>query len=75
MSVEEVVGDLTDLLGSPLVEAEEVSNADAQVVKTESYAWTFYRFATAKGSVTVRWIGVSNGYYSESVSYSEEKST
>ncbi len=71
VSVEDITGDLEDLLGSPLVEAEEVDNTDAPEIDCESYTWTFYRFGTAKGSVTVRWLGTSNGYYSESVYFEE----
>ena len=68
--IEDICGDLNDLVGSPLVEAEEVSNYDAEPLYEgeESYTWTFYRFRTLKGSVSVRWYGSSNGYYSESVS-------
>ena len=74
-SIEDVCGDLADLEGAPLVMAEEVSNYEHDIPPhADSYTWTFYRFATAKGSVTVRWLGESNGYYSESVSYSEETS-
>jgi hypothetical protein len=70
-SIEEVIGDLDDLVGSPILEAEEVSSDDAPEPASadESYTWTFYRFATAKGSVVVRWLGTSNGWYSESVSF------
>jgi hypothetical protein len=68
--IEDICGDLDDLVGAPLVEAEEVSNYEAEPLSKydESYTWTFYRFRTRKGSVTVRWYGTSNGYYSESVS-------
>ena len=68
--IEDICGDLNDLVGAPLVEAEEVSNYDDGPVDSsdESYTWTFYRFRTRKGSVSVRWYGSSNGYYSESVS-------
>lgn len=68
--IEEVIGDLADLVGAPLLMAEEVSNADAPVVPNEdSYTWTFYKLATIKGYVTIRWLGTSNGHYSESVGF------
>lgn len=72
VQVEEIVGNLDDLVGAPLLMAEEVSNADAPVLENEdSYTWTFYKFATVKGYVTIRWLGTSNGYYSESVSFAK----
>ena len=74
VSIEDICGDLADLVGSPITQAEEeVSGQDVNPpgvpVPTyqDSFTWTFYKFATIKGSVTVRWYGESNGYYSESV--------
>lgn len=68
--IEDIVGDLLDLIGSPLLQAEEVSSESAPAPSNpDSYTWTFYKFATNKGSVTVRWLGESNGYYSESVDF------
>lgn len=82
--VEDIAGDLNDLIGMPLLLAEEVSSSYPHEALSrlaapppppqdlESYTWTFYRFATAKGYVTIRWLGSSNGHYSESVSFREE---
>ena len=69
IEVNEIIGDLEDLIGSPLVMAEESSNNDDPKPSEYSYSWTwtFYRFATAKGTVVLRWLGESNGYYGESV--------
>lgn len=69
VAIEDVVGDLADLVGSPIIEATEVASDGPVLEDQESYTWTFYRFSTVKGTVTVRWLGTSNGYYSERVSF------
>jgi hypothetical protein len=75
VSVEDVIGDVKDLLGSPLTMAEEVTNSDNPrdgQDEFESFTWTFYKFATARGYVTIRWYGTSNGCYSEKADFTEE---
>lgn len=82
-SIEDICGDVADLIGSPIVRAEEPSSLDGfdelKEAKRaegmdfdytpESYTWTFYILGTAKGTVTIRWYGSSNGYYSESPTF------
>lgn len=74
VSLADIVGDLADIIGAPLVMAEEVSSAARPEDAPEgsggdsSETWTFYKFATVKGYVTLRWCGSSNGYYSEEMS-------
>lgn len=70
VGVEEVIGDVQDLIGSQLVEAEASSSQDNSG-NYDSATWTFYRFRTANGSVVIRWLGESNGWYSEEVSFEE----
>lgn len=63
--IEDIVGDLDDLVGTPLLVVEKrVSQND---IEDEHETWTYYSFRTIKGSVDIRWHGSSNGYYSESV--------
>ena len=74
VNIEEIIGDINDLLNTPIVLAEMVTNEDKPKDKwDESFLWTFYKLVTAKGMVTFRWYGASNGYYSESVDFVEIK--
>jgi hypothetical protein len=61
--LEDVVGDIDDLIGSPLLKAEYVSEKG----ENDETSWTFYKFSTVKGSVTLRWVGNDDGYYSTTV--------
>lgn len=63
VSMTDIPDNLEDLVGSVLTTAE------ARVCENrgEDETYTFYEFATLKGSCTIRWLGSSNGYYSEKV--------
>ena len=70
VTIEDICGSIKDLIGSSILMAEEINEEREPLDKyDESYTWTFYKLATVKGYVTLRWYGTSNGYYSESVDF------
>lgn len=75
VTIEDIIGDIQDVIGSPVLLAEESSNNEEPTPNHsyESFTWTFYKLSTIKGSVTIRWLGESNGYYSEYVDFHENR--
>ncbi len=67
--INDIDGDIQDLVGGIILEFDEVgSDCDEKPSEySECYTWTFYKVATTKGFVNIRWLGESSGYYSERV--------
>jgi hypothetical protein len=79
VGIEDINGDLSDLVGFPVLMAEErvgerpVDRPLEPNSYVDSETWTFYRISTIRGTVVIRWHGESNGYYSEGVSFEKIK--
>jgi hypothetical protein len=74
--IEDITGDVDDLIGSPLLMAEEVSNyshEDDEKDPERGGDWTFYKLATTKGYLTIRWLGRTNSCYSLEVKFEQTK--
>ncbi len=74
--IEEIIGDLEDLIGNPLLVAEERYKDNDGLADCENFqGWTFYTFRNIKGTVDVRFYGASNGNYGVKVSCAFKKYT
>lgn len=65
VSIEDVCGELADLVGQVVVDAFEKQ----QLGDCWSSTWTFYTIRTQRTTVTIRWFGESNGNYSETADF------
>lgn len=72
--IESITGDLLDLIGREILVAEERISTEKLEGRPDnldewdnSFTWTFYTLRNIKASCDIRWLGSSNGYYSESV--------
>lgn len=70
VEIADIVGDTADLIGSVLDAREETGGSDPDGYISasdyrESFTWTFYIIQTDRCSITIRWLGESSGYYSE----------
>ena len=60
--------EVDDVVGGVVVFAGFVSGvAPSMDYNDDSHTWTFLKIDTTKGSIWQRWLGESNGYYSEAV--------
>lgn len=59
---------LDSLIGAVVNDANETtSKYMAEDPEEDDGTWTFYNINTSKGCINMRWLGTSNGYYSEEV--------
>lgn len=66
-------GDPSDLIGAYIVSAEErVNPPESPNIDAASSTWTFYDIQTNKGYLWLRFLGISNGYYSERMTFVEQ---
>jgi hypothetical protein len=67
--IEDIAGaELADLVGETVLDAYESSNG-GELEYDECEEWTFYTIRTMNHTLTIRWYGTSNGYYSMSAEF------
>lgn len=69
--IHSVEGDVQNIIGSPILSALEDRPDDDSPESSESYTWTLFTIKTEKGTLRIKWLGESNGYYGEGVDFNE----
>jgi hypothetical protein len=73
VSMKDVVGNIGVILNTPILMAEEIIEHDPDAeLNDDNYAsetWSYYKFATVNGYVTISWYGKSNGCYTETAEF------
>lgn len=68
-----LMGEMTGVVMRAYESTDDATTENTGQQYLESGTWTFYRIETPRGSLFMRWLGTSNGYYSEGVDlYYEE---
>ena len=69
--IADITGDMPGLIATPVLLAEVSTNDEPEPKNDAEAMWTFYKLATIKGYVDIRWYGESSGFYSMGVSFYE----
>lgn len=56
-----------DIIGGDVLKITEATSPLPDTEWGDTATWTFFRVETTKGEIWMRWMGESNGYYSERV--------
>lgn len=74
VSINDIDGDFRgDMIGAQWFGYTERSESGECGAYGDSSTWTFYTLNTSRGYTWIRWLGESNGYYSEGVSHGYTK--
>lgn len=66
VQVYELDGLVKDILNAPILEAtEEYDSENNPPENAYSFTWTTQTIKTTKGQLIIKWLGESNGYYTE----------